>query len=120
MRRCIPWRRRSEYDQDHDRTPRRPSSRLNSEAPADGLNTEKWLRRRAAQEIHGRRSRYTLAELVEQSDPQAPLSAEERELDGFRRANPSNDARFINTVSVYPTFDELLSTAENPSRWSKA
>ena len=52
---------------------------LTAKAAAAGLSIEEWLRQRAAQEILGRRSRYTLAELVEQCDPQVPLSVEERE-----------------------------------------
>ncbi len=52
---------------------------LRAKATADGLSIEDWLRRRVDQEIPRRRSRYTLTELVEQCDPQAPLSAEDRE-----------------------------------------
>jgi antitoxin component of MazEF toxin-antitoxin module len=52
---------------------------LKAKAEAEGLSLEDWFRRRADQEIRPRRSRYTLDELVEQCDPEAPLSAEDRE-----------------------------------------
>ena len=52
---------------------------LTAKAAAEGLSIEEWLRRRADQEIRPRKGRYTLAELVDQCDPQTPLSAEEHE-----------------------------------------
>ncbi len=52
---------------------------LRAKAATDGLSIEDWLRRRIDQEILRRKNRYTIAELVEQCDPQAPLSAEDRE-----------------------------------------
>lgn len=52
---------------------------LRAKAAADGLSIEDWLRRRVEQEILRRRNRYTLVRLLEQCDPQAPLSAEDRE-----------------------------------------
>ncbi len=44
---------------------------------AQGLTLEAWFRELVDQDL--RRRRYTLEELVEPCDPQAPLSAEDRE-----------------------------------------
>ena len=52
---------------------------LRKKAAAEGMTLEGWLRRRAEQEVRPRRGRYTLAELLAQSDPQAPVSPEDRE-----------------------------------------
>ncbi len=52
---------------------------LRAKAAAEGITLEDWFRRRADQEIRPRKGRYTLAELVSQCDPQAPMSAEDRE-----------------------------------------
>ena len=52
---------------------------LKAQAAAEGLSLEDWFRRHADQGIRPRKGRYTLAELVAQCDPNAPLSAEDRE-----------------------------------------
>jgi len=52
---------------------------LRAKAAAEGMTLEDWFRRRADQEIRPRKGRYTLAELVDQCDPQAPMSTEDRE-----------------------------------------
>lgn len=52
---------------------------LKAKAAAHGLSLEEWFRLRAAQEVRPRKSRYTLAELVQQCDPKAELSDEDRE-----------------------------------------
>lgn len=46
-----------------------------------GLNLEDWLRLRADQEIRPRKGRYTVAELIQQCDPNAKLSDEDLVLD---------------------------------------
>jgi hypothetical protein len=52
---------------------------LRAKAAAEGISLEDWFRRRADQETRPRKGRYTLSELVDQCDPQAPMSAEDRE-----------------------------------------
>ena len=59
--------------------PDEQAAALKAKAAAEGVSLEDWFRRRADQEIRPRKGRYTLAELVEQCDPNAPLSAEDRE-----------------------------------------
>lgn len=56
---------------------------LKAKAAAQGLTLEDWLRRLAAVETspgqtHLRKGRYSLFELMEQCDMNAPLSAEDR------------------------------------------
>ncbi len=50
---------------------------VRAKAEAQGLTLEAWFRQLVDQDL--RRGRYTLEELVERCDPQAPLSAEDRE-----------------------------------------
>ena len=52
---------------------------LRAKAAAEGMTLEDWFRRRADLETRPRKGRYTLAELVDQCDPQAPMSEEDRE-----------------------------------------
>jgi hypothetical protein len=52
---------------------------LRAKAGTEGLSLEDWFRRLADQEVRPRKRRYVLAELVEQCDPKAPWSAEDRE-----------------------------------------
>jgi hypothetical protein len=59
--------------------PDEQAAALRTKAASEGLSLEDWFRRRADQEIRPRKGRYTLEELVEQCDPHAPLSVEDRE-----------------------------------------
>ena len=59
--------------------PDEQAAALKAIAAAEGVSLEDWFRRRADQEILPRKGRYTLAELVDQCDPNAPLSAEDRD-----------------------------------------
>ena len=59
--------------------PDEQAAALKAKAEAQGLTIEDWFRLRADQEIRPRKGRYTLAELVEQCDPKAELSDEDRE-----------------------------------------
>jgi hypothetical protein len=52
---------------------------LRAKAAGEGLSLEDWFRRLADREVRPRKRRYVLTELVEQCDPQAPLSEEDRE-----------------------------------------
>ena len=51
---------------------------LTAKAAAQGVILEDWFRLWADQECRTRKGRYTLAQLVEQCDEHAPLSAEDR------------------------------------------
>lgn len=59
--------------------PDEQAAALRAKAAAEGITLEDWFRRQADQGIRPRKNRYTLAELVDQCDPQAPMSAEDRE-----------------------------------------
>ena len=59
--------------------PDEQAAALKIKAAVEGLSIEDWFRRRAHQELLRPRSRYTLAKLVGQCDPQAPFSAEDCE-----------------------------------------
>ncbi len=52
---------------------------LKVKAAAQGLSLEEWFRLRADQEVRPRKGRYTLTELIQQCDPKAQLSDEDRE-----------------------------------------
>ena len=53
---------------------------LKQKAAAEGITLEEWFRRRAYQEARARKGgKYTLAELVAQCEPGAPISVEDRE-----------------------------------------
>ncbi len=52
---------------------------MKAKAAAQGLSLEEWFRALATKEIRPRKGRYTLTELMEQCDPQAELSSEDRE-----------------------------------------
>jgi hypothetical protein len=52
---------------------------LKAKAAAQGLSLEDWFRLRTDQETHSGKGRYTLSELIQQCDPNAKLSDEDRE-----------------------------------------
>ncbi len=52
---------------------------IKARAAEQGLSLEDWFRVLANQEVRPRKGRYSLADLVRQCDPQAPLSPEDRE-----------------------------------------
>jgi len=59
---------------------------LSVKLTANGLTLEDWFCQRAQEELRSRK-RYTIEELVNQCDPEAPFSAEDREWLG----SPSED-----------------------------
>ena len=58
--------------------PDEQAAALKAKAAEQGLSLEDWFRQLAAHETPGRK-RYSLSALMQQCDPQAPLSAEARE-----------------------------------------
>ena len=59
--------------------PDEQAAALRKKAAAEGITVEDWVRRRVDQEVRPRKGRYTLAELMAQCDPQAPVSPEDRD-----------------------------------------
>ena len=59
--------------------PDEQAAALRKKAAAEGITVEDWVRRRVDQEVRPRKSRYSLAELMAQCDPQAQVSPEDRD-----------------------------------------
>ena len=51
---------------------------LQAKATAQGLTLEDWISRKLDEPDAPRKRRYTVAELMQECDPQAPLSEEDR------------------------------------------
>lgn len=58
--------------------PDQQATALTAQATAHGLSLEEWIKKLATDAAPLKTSRYTAAELVNQCDPDAPLSSDEQ------------------------------------------